>query len=139
MTAETRWIQEDGPSVKANTNINDYDSSVYLPDPVSGSIYKLQTDGDNGNELKKLPYTIPQLVNKSPCKSSDGILYSGKKSDTWFMIDPKTGKREFVMGKKMTLLRQFHCFTYFPLGFGANPEKVDSIGFATSRAVYLGR
>lgn len=99
VTAETRWIQEDGPSVKANTNINDYDSSVYLPDPVSGSIYKLQTDGDNGNELKKLPYTIPQLVNKSPCKSSDGILYSGKKSDQWMLIDPKTGKREFVMGK----------------------------------------
>lgn len=99
MTAEQRWIQEDEPSVKANTNINDYLSSVYLPDPVSGSIYKLHTDGDNGNELKKLPYTIPQLVNRSPCKSSDGILYSGKKSDTWFMIDPKTGKREHVMGK----------------------------------------
>lgn len=99
VTAETRWIQEDEPSVKANTNINDYLSAVYLPDPVSGSIYKLHTDADNRNELKKLPYTIPELVSKSPCKSSDGILYSGKKSDTWFMIDPKTGKREHVMGK----------------------------------------
>lgn len=32
-------------------------------------------------------------------QSSDGILYSGKKSDQWFLIDPKTGNREFVMGK----------------------------------------
>lgn len=109
ITSETRWTQEDEPSVKANTNINDYASSVYLPDPVSGSIYKLQNDGDNGNELKKLPYTIPQLVNKSPCKSSDGILYSGKKSDHWFMIDPKTGRREHVMGEFAL------CFSIFPL------------------------
>ncbi|CRL01658.1 CLUMA_CG014880, isoform A [Clunio marinus] len=120
VTGETRWTQEDEPSVRADTNINNYSSSVYLPDPVSGSLYKLQSDG---NELKKLPYTIPELVNKSPCKSSDGILYSGKKSDTWFMIDPKTGNREFVMG------------------FGSKPKisERESIGFATSRAVYLGR
>lgn len=39
------------------------------------------------------------------------------------MIDPLTGKREFVMG------------------FGAEPPQKtsESIGFATSRAVYLGR
>ena len=29
--------------------------------------------------LKKLPFTIPELVAASPCKSSDGILYTGKK------------------------------------------------------------
>lgn len=68
ISAEIQWTTKDEPSVKANTNINDYFSSVYLPDPVSGSLYKLQTDGDNGNELKKLPYTIPELVQKSPCK-----------------------------------------------------------------------
>jgi serine/threonine-protein kinase/endoribonuclease IRE1 len=97
VTAETRWIQEDrDPSV--NTNFHQNSMYVYLPDPVSGSIYKLETHGNN--ELKKLPYTIPQLVSKSPCKSSDGILYSGKKSDSWFMIDPKTGQRENVMGKE---------------------------------------
>lgn len=74
--------------------------------------------------LKKLPYTIPQLVANAPCRSSDGILYSGKKSDTWYMVDPKTGRREKVMG------------------FGdANMEGKDSdqIGWATSRAIYLGR
>ncbi len=29
--------------------------------------------------LKKLPFTIPELVAASPSKSADGILYSGKK------------------------------------------------------------
>lgn len=92
----------------------------YLPDPRDGSIYQL---GQMGS-LKKLPYTIPQLVANAPCRSSDGILYSGKKSDTWYMVDPKTGRREKVMG------------------FGeANMEGKDSdqIGWATSRAIYLGR
>lgn len=87
----------------------------YFPDPRDGSLYQL---GDMGG-LKKLPYTIPQLVASAPCRSSDGILYSGKKKDTWFLIDPKTGRREKVVG------------------FGADSK--DSIGWATSRAVYLGR
>lgn len=29
--------------------------------------------------LQKLPFTIPELVQASPCRSSDGILYTGKK------------------------------------------------------------
>ncbi len=37
--------------------------------------------------LKKLPFTIPELVAASPCKSSDGILYTGKKVDTWISVD----------------------------------------------------
>lgn len=78
--------------------------------------------------LKKLPFTIPQLVANAPCRSSDGILYSGKKSDTWFIVDPKSGRREKV-------------------GFDGTVEdeksKVDKdgnrIGWATSRTIYLGR
>lgn len=89
--------------------------SPYLPDPRDGSLYQL---GDMGS-LKKLPYTIPQLVASAPCRSSEGILFSGKKKDTWFLIDPKTGRREKVVG------------------FGADSK--DSIGWATSRSVYLGR
>lgn len=102
------------PAIKVPT----YSESIlspYLPDPRDGSLYQL---GDMGS-LKKLPYTIPQLVASAPCRSSDGILYSGKKKDTWFLIDPKTGKREKVVG------------------FGADSK--ESIGWATSRSVYLGR
>lgn len=50
---------------------------AFLPDPRDGSIYMI---GAGPNEpLKKLPFTIPELVAASPCKSSDGILYTGKK------------------------------------------------------------
>ncbi|XP_055609456.1 serine/threonine-protein kinase/endoribonuclease ire-1-like [Uranotaenia lowii] len=94
----------------------------YLPDPRDGSLYTYRNP-EGG--LKKLPYTIPQLVANAPCRSSDGILYSGKKSDDWFLIDPKTGRREKV------------------LGFGSpsknGEEHGESLGWATSRSIYLGR
>lgn len=98
----------------------------YLPDPRDGSLYQL---GDMGG-IKKMPYTIPELVASAPCRSSDGILYSGRKSDTWFLVDPKTGHRE----------RVFDVSAAAPAGSGwddsvkaTHPKKF------TSRSVYLGR
>lgn len=94
--------------VNVPTN-SDVPNPQYLPDPRDGSLYRLGNMG-----LKKLPYTIPQLVASAPCRSSDGILYSGKKSDLWFLIDPKTGQREKVLGKTIrtirTLSSSFHVF-----------------------------
>lgn len=29
--------------------------------------------------FQKLPFTIPELVQASPCRSSDGILYTGER------------------------------------------------------------
>lgn len=118
VTSEIRWQIKDEPTIKSPST-NDFPMPQYLPDPRDGSLYQL--GGLNG--LKKLPYTIPELVASAPCRSSDGILYSGKKSDTWFLIDPKTGKREKV------------------LDFGSSNEKQnsESIGWATSRGVFLGR
>ena len=46
--------------------------------------------------LKKLPFTIPELVAASPCKSTDGTLYTGKKVDTWFSIDRFTGRKKVM-------------------------------------------
>ena len=46
--------------------------------------------------LKKLPFTIPELVAASPCKSTDGTLYTGKKVDTWFSIDRFTGRKKVI-------------------------------------------
>lgn len=46
----------------------------FLPDPKDGSLYAL-SDGREG--IKKLPFTIPELVTASPCKSTEGILYTG--------------------------------------------------------------
>ncbi|XP_077979928.1 serine/threonine-protein kinase/endoribonuclease IRE1-like [Glandiceps talaboti] len=62
---------------------------TFLPDPKDGSMYVLGADG-----LKKLPFTIPELVAASPCKSADGILYTGRKSDIWLAIDPITGEKQ---------------------------------------------
>nr|XP_046227747.1 serine/threonine-protein kinase/endoribonuclease IRE1 isoform X3 [Scatophagus argus] len=42
----------------------------------------------------KLPFTIPELVQSAPCRSSDGILYTGKKQDVWFVVDPETGEKQ---------------------------------------------
>lgn len=117
VSTEVRWRIEDEPAIKVPPTSEECPRPKFLPDPRDGSLYRLQ--GVSG--LKKMPYTIPQLVASAPCKSSDGILYSGKKKDTWFLIDPTTGQREKV------------------LGFGAPPEKSETIGWATKRAIYLGR
>jgi serine/threonine-protein kinase/endoribonuclease IRE1 len=66
-----------------------------LPDPKDGSLYLLNP-GEAGI-LKKLPFSIQQLVASSPCKSSDGIFYTGKKIDSWLSIDWKTGKKTSVL------------------------------------------
>ena len=52
--------------------------------------------------LKKLPFTIPELVAASPCKSTDGTLYTGKKVDTWFSIDRFTGRKKVA--------KSYRCF-----------------------------
>lgn len=67
---------------------------MFLPDPRDGSLYLF---GRESEALKKLPFTIPQLVASSPCRSSDGILYTGRKIDTWFSIDPTTGEKEQLL------------------------------------------
>ncbi|VDN41577.1 unnamed protein product [Gongylonema pulchrum] len=61
---------------------------TFLPDPRDGGLYILK-DG----QLKKLPYSIPQLVNASPCRTNDGVLYAGSKRDVWLEIDPETGTK----------------------------------------------
>ncbi|PBC25233.1 Serine/threonine-protein kinase/endoribonuclease ire-1 [Apis cerana cerana] len=79
------WRQNDGIVTRP----------MFLPDPKDGSLYVFGTETE---ALKKLPFTIPQLVANSPCRSSDGILYTGRKIDTWFGIDPRTGQREQLLG-----------------------------------------
>jgi serine/threonine-protein kinase/endoribonuclease IRE1 len=46
-----------------------------VPDPRDGSLYLIHNKDKVG--VKKLDVTIPQLVANSPCRSSDGILFSG--------------------------------------------------------------
>lgn len=90
-----RWRQHDEPVVKVPVDLPGTSTPVFLPDPMDGSLYLFGTDRET---FKKLPFTIPQLVASSPCRSSDGILYTGRKIDTWFSVDPRTGEREQLLG-----------------------------------------
>lgn len=89
-TGEILWELDDQPVVKSPYDSGNPILPAFLPDPKDGSLYMI---GRGLKEpLKKLPFTIPELVAASPCKSSDGILYTGKKVDTWFSVDRFTGK-----------------------------------------------
>ncbi|CAL7941148.1 unnamed protein product [Xylocopa violacea] len=89
------WQQSNEPIVKVPVDLARTSAPMFLPDPKDGSLYLY---GAETEALKKLPFTIPQLVANSPCRSSDGILYTGRKIDTWFGVDPRTGKREQLLG-----------------------------------------
>lgn len=84
-----------GPIVRVPLDTADAIVPIFLPDPRDGSLYLY---GHSKEPLKKLPFTIPQLVAASPCRSSDGILYTGKKKDTWYRLDPKTGYKKTIVG-----------------------------------------
>ncbi|KAB0793431.1 hypothetical protein PPYR_13051 [Photinus pyralis] len=94
-SGKIQWKIKDRPTVTVPLDTTDAIIPLFLPDPRDGSLYLL---GDSRQPLKKLPFTIPQLVASSPCRSSDGILYTGKKKDSWYMLDPRTGQREQVLG-----------------------------------------
>ncbi|EZA61735.1 hypothetical protein DMN91_004412 [Ooceraea biroi] len=93
-SGKIRWQLDDEPIVKVPINLSETKMPMFLPGPRDGSLYLFGRDPE---ALKRLPYTIPQLVANSPCRSSDGILYTGRKVDTWFSIDPTTGKREQLL------------------------------------------
>ena len=53
-------------------------SPMFLPDPRDGSLYMVnEDDGSGKTNLRKMSFTIPELVQSSPCKSVDGMLYTG--------------------------------------------------------------
>uniref|UniRef100_A0A670KN12 Serine/threonine-protein kinase/endoribonuclease IRE1 n=1 Tax=Podarcis muralis TaxID=64176 RepID=A0A670KN12_PODMU len=85
-TGDVKWTLKDDPPLQV---------PAFLPDPNDGSLYVL--GGKNKEGLMKLPFSIPELVQSSPCRSSDGILYTGKKEDTWFVVDPASGKKQTTL------------------------------------------
>ena len=52
-----------------------------LPNPKDGSLYVVSNRDGAGESIRRLPFTIPELVSASPTRTSDGILYMGKKVD----------------------------------------------------------
>ncbi|MGH0117024.1 UNVERIFIED_CONTAM: hypothetical protein FKN15_024969 [Acipenser sinensis] len=91
-SGDIKWTLKEDPILQVPVYLTE---PGFLPDPNDGSLYVF---GDKNNDgLMKLPFTIPELVRSSPCRSSDGILYTGKKHDTWFVVDPKTGEKQTTL------------------------------------------
>ncbi|NXH50980.1 ERN1 endoribonuclease, partial [Dicaeum eximium] len=91
-TGDIKWTLKDGLTFHPSLLLP---RPAFLPDPNDGSLYIL--GGKNKEGLMKLPFTIPELVQSSPCRSSDGVLYTGKKQDTWFVVDPKSGEKQTTL------------------------------------------
>ncbi|NWR66539.1 ERN1 endoribonuclease, partial [Bucorvus abyssinicus] len=98
-TGDIKWTLKDGESPWSKLLKGFHppllSRPAFLPDPNDGSLYIL--GGKNKEGLMKLPFTIPELVQSSPCRSSDGVLYTGKKQDTWFIVDPKSGEKQTTL------------------------------------------
>ncbi|NXX12281.1 ERN1 endoribonuclease, partial [Podargus strigoides] len=91
-TGDIKWTLKDDPILQVPVYVAE---PAFLPDPNDGSLYIL--GGKHKEGLMKLPFTIPELVQSSPCRSSDGVLYTGKKQDTWFIVDPKSGVKQTTL------------------------------------------
>ncbi|XP_038613027.1 serine/threonine-protein kinase/endoribonuclease IRE1 isoform X2 [Tachyglossus aculeatus] len=88
-TGSIKWTLKEDPVLQIPTHVEE---PAFLPDPNDGSLYTV--GGKNNEGLTKLPFTIPELVHASPCRSSDGILYMGKKQDIWYVVDLMTGEKQ---------------------------------------------
>uniref|UniRef100_A0AAX7UVA0 non-specific serine/threonine protein kinase n=1 Tax=Astatotilapia calliptera TaxID=8154 RepID=A0AAX7UVA0_ASTCA len=88
-TGDIKWTLREDPIIQVPVYLTE---PGFLPDPNDGSLYVL--GGKHQEGLMKLPFTIPELVQAAPCRSSDGILYTGKKQDVWFVVDPETGEKQ---------------------------------------------
>ncbi|XP_062392868.1 serine/threonine-protein kinase/endoribonuclease IRE1 [Sardina pilchardus] len=88
-TGDIKWTLKEDPIIQVPVYLPE---PGFLPDPNDGSLYVL--GGKHKEGLMKLPFTIPELVQSSPCRSSDGVLYTGKKQDSWFVIDAQTGEKQ---------------------------------------------
>ncbi|XP_041077128.1 serine/threonine-protein kinase/endoribonuclease IRE1-like isoform X1 [Polyodon spathula] len=88
-TGSINWTLKEDPVLQVPMHVAE---PAFLPDPNDGSLYSL--GGKNNEGLLKLPFTIPELVQASPCRSSDGVLYMGKKQDLWFVVDLVTGEKQ---------------------------------------------
>ncbi|XP_076066582.1 serine/threonine-protein kinase/endoribonuclease Ire1 isoform X2 [Oratosquilla oratoria] len=92
-----KWKMQEDPVINVPTDPEEPVLPKFFPNPQDGSLYRY-TIGQGQDPLKKLPFTIPQLVSNAPCRSSDGIFYFGKKIDSWVGVDVQTGVKQVVFG-----------------------------------------
>ncbi|XP_053203718.1 serine/threonine-protein kinase/endoribonuclease IRE1-like [Panonychus citri] len=106
-----KWSLREEPAVRLpplSGIVKTKDQLLFLPDPKDGSLYKYNslinrppeaeinlnlTEDQSVDTLEKLPFTVHEIVSASPCRSSDGLLYIGEKSDYWLAINAQTGEK----------------------------------------------
>ncbi|KAF7492185.2 Syntaxin-18 [Sarcoptes scabiei] len=96
-TGLIKWSIDDRPILQMSPFANGSDESrqfLLLPDPKDGNLYMFSDFSDKKQKiLKKLPFTISDLATLSPCRSSDGMIYTSKKTDEWMILDIQNGNR----------------------------------------------
>jgi serine/threonine-protein kinase/endoribonuclease IRE1 len=80
-TGNVLWSVKDDPVLKMPEEKSQQHNVNMLPNPKDGSLYVVNKVPGASESIRKLPFTIPELVSASPTRSSDGILYMGKKVD----------------------------------------------------------
>lgn len=98
-TANLHWFQQHDPIINTSSNEKLNFSSIFLPNPATGQLYSLKTTEQKEFELSRLDHTIPDLVLKTPFISKEKILYTGRKADSWFIINTLTGRCRTVVGR----------------------------------------
>ena len=96
-----------------------------MPDPSDGSLYYFQRDPlfPETEVLKKLGPTIPQMIESSPTKSSDGLLYTGDKRDKWQIIDADNGEVIQTIDQNVCFFSKVGIFKLIVSSFSARNSK----------------
>lgn len=86
---KVKWKLNEDPVFTAPLRVHS-GGATFLTNPMDGTLY-VYLGSHIKDSLRKLPFSIPELVHASPCRTSEGTLYVGRKQDVWYAIDPETG------------------------------------------------
>jgi serine/threonine-protein kinase/endoribonuclease IRE1 len=123
---------------KSDVTFN-FKDPLLLPDPKDGSLYmyngiyvnRTDTTGDDRTPrdiLEKMPFSLNELIASSPCRSKDGLLYTGKKSDSWLIIDAMTGQKIDTLNADTPMCPREHPFRKPEPGEEAKKENIIMLG-----------
>uniref|UniRef100_A0AC35U5G0 PQQ_3 domain-containing protein n=1 Tax=Rhabditophanes sp. KR3021 TaxID=114890 RepID=A0AC35U5G0_9BILA len=91
-TGHVKWKFKEHPLLKTPKSVNK--NFIFLPNPQDGQLYFYRE-----HALKKISSSIHQLVQQSPCKTTENVLFAGAKKDEWLAIDFETGLAVETMTK----------------------------------------
>ncbi|PVF98660.1 hypothetical protein CPB86DRAFT_732570 [Serendipita vermifera] len=81
------------------------DQELYIIEPQSGDIFSIPATSDSQEPLRRLPYSVPQLVEHSPFSFDDpNRVFVGKKETSIIEIDLDKGTMKSIIGGTDTWL-----------------------------------